>query len=109
MIDTNQKSPTLTEQRAILHPNEFHALESFETRTARNLTRRANTDSSRPSRARKIGAVVAVAAGIAGSVPLIGKAIDYEIKSGEPPKYLKSKVDSRGMVTYTPENLAQNR
>lgn len=40
---------------------------------------------------------------------LVGKAIDQELKTGEPPAYVKSNLDSRGMLRPSPDNTAQDK
>lgn len=88
-MTSNENSISPTDQRSIFHPNEFHALEMFEQKTARIRERQvAQTDdqeTNRPSLRRK--AVVLVAAGLlaVGAVRLVGDALDHELGTGENP------------------------
>lgn len=75
--------------------------------------RRAEKDEAKAnsmrSKAKKTLALAGVVIAAGGASQLMGRAMDHEIKSGEPPAYLKSKVGPNGLITFTPENFPDEK
>lgn len=99
-IDARMAEQIAFEGHGRTSPREQAAVENRSKEPEALTAKRTN----KAKRALAVGS--AIVAGAVGT-HFVGKAIDHEIKSGEPPAYLKSKADSRGMVTFTPPSEAE--
>jgi hypothetical protein len=72
MTKTNKNTPSVTEQRSIFHPDEFHALDMFEQRTTRNRNRLQALEDRRNEHAGRTGRTVMGALALVTALGALG-------------------------------------